>query len=1636
MKNKKLISVFFTAAFVLSFLTGCIHNLNDDDKVYYVKGSLYYEDGRGNLLSELNTRAAFPKIETSDFQVQLTARCTSATKPDVKTTFRADENFSIAITAGTWSISGISWKTDAGSAENPQFKSFANVTVTVSLDEPNPIIPPIKMVPYSTSAESGKGDFNLKFKVECTDEINYLRVTWIENDNNQYNWNSDILNNADQNFGLDEYAAGIYDMTFSFYKKTGTGNDAKYDLKYSFMETVTVLEGISTEVWYSPDSEYMAVDAKGNQYVKITQELVNKFRQQTFFVDPVEGNDENNGTINKPFKTFYKAYLTWQNSFENAKAASFGIYIKSSPESPYSEHIKDEYWYEFSGKLTIASYKDVPGDNRGLFELTQEFDGDGCEAKIQLLNTTGVSTKLYINGIRFNAQNLGLSEQFVKNDGVDSSFSNCEFINCTSGAIYNDNGKLTLDHCKITDNANISGKCAGIYNFNGKLTMNACTVSTNKINQQWEDVAAGLYNLGGDVIIAGGVFEGNYNNYGKYGAICNKFSNPYEPCNLEINGTVFNDNSLGRPIDVSFTKASNIFNDTNCELKLSNVTFSGIQDDELNDYYFVNSQGPLSLYNVKANSSNASIYAGSTLNLSGKIELDDIKAIKLKNGSFVTLADNISLATGKTLAANIELSVEAAAGVKVFHAETEKIIQENMLKFALLNADGYGIQVAKASGAGAEGKLILAYYVSGTDHQLLPAGNDTTGDGSMNKPFARVGKAVSSIQGNPASFLILIDGTTSENSAIEIPCSMTLQGLTSDKTKNVIKRTSSVLGTASFIVAANKNLHLRDVTVDGQGITTNSKGAGILSTSTSSGNYSLVMNNAAVINCKTTNTTGGGGIYVSQVSLSMDEKSVVKNNFAESGNGGGIYIYSTGSVSMTLMGEIDSNFAKNGGGIYVPSSSNTLTLTLDKIKISGNTANGNSDETGNGGGIYYAAGSNSKLYLKSGVIGDASATTQASADPEEAIYNYSNYAGQNGGGLYSSGHVQMATDGGSDEFVIAYNYAQSSGGGIYSAAQSTFYVNAFTEYKNNYAPENCGSGVYFAGSSLIMDTTRKTVFADTDILKLSAKGKQLSLTTGTISTSHINLESYNPTDLDDNKSALVVFGATNYTNAKYLKSYKSEEGYYISTSGFLKKLDPATEARLVDLDWNNPDDPNKAKVLLIDHQQEINTIRNKISIIEHLAGYSFKLNTDLDYGGNAEWTPIGASSGSYFAGTFDGGNHVIKGYIIDLNVMTNISEKKAFGLFGYTDGATIKNFNINGDIKVKTASGTAMYYGGIVGHAKNTLIENCTSTIRTQDTASSISGSYVGGIAGRIEGGIIKDCTYRDSLYGDYVGGIVSYSLNSNISSCKTTSYASVNGQRGGGGIVWSFKGEDCDLHDCSNEATINDLSNNNNIDYEAGIVGKFEGREVYNCWNAGNINFNVNGARDAGNICIGGIVGSLVSVRGTVNNCANRGKINHNNHEVTRDLPAGLQIYVGGIIGLVEPDDVTVSACYNNSAINIYSERDADASKFHSADIIGSILDAKTSKKHINLKYCIILSDLGEDVYDDKNWLTIPDVPSTNLISQGYLFKSDSETYENLAQAIPDTLNNWASNHTPSNAEESYKSWKWENFTSSFFEN
>lgn len=181
----------------------------------------------------------------------------------------------------------------------------------------------------------------------------------------------------------------------------------------------------------------------------------------------------------------------------------------------------------------------------------------------------------------------------------------------------------------------------------------------------------------------------------------------------------------------------------------------------------------------------------------------------------------------------------------------------------------------------------------------------------------------------------------------------------------------------------------------------------------------------------------------------------------------------------------------------------------------------------------------------------------------------------------------------------------------------------------------------------------------------------------------------------------------------------------------------------------------------------IKTADDLYSVRNYPSAY-FKLANDIDLTEwiadnypEAGWAPI-SSSASPFTGTFDGNGFTISGLYINRTTAYN-------GLFGYANGATVKNLNIICDIT------GANYTAAICGYGYSCTISDC-------NVEGEIHGkNYSGGFSGYGEIWSATDCTFIGNVKGgEYTGGIAGSASKLTMSRCAVEGNVSGSNQTGG----------------------------------------------------------------------------------------------------------------------------------------------------------------------------------------------------------------------------------------------------------------
>ncbi len=226
----------------------------------------------------------------------------------------------------------------------------------------------------------------------------------------------------------------------------------------------------------------------------------------------------------------------------------------------------------------------------------------------------------------------------------------------------------------------------------------------------------------------------------------------------------------------------------------------------------------------------------------------------------------------------------------------------------------------------------------------------------------------------------------------------------------------------------------------------------------------------------------------------------------------------------------------------------------------------------------------------------------------------------------------------------------------------------------------------------------------------------------------------------------------------------------------------------------------------------INSIEDLEEINEKGGQYlnlSYALGSDInmyEYLLTNEWTPIGTEDNP-FTGTFDGRNYSINNLYI---------ENEYAGLFGYTDGATIKNITLwgtnicgrqagalisnskNSNISNIIVTGNVYYkyypvsdyvssLGSVIGVSSSDKLEKISSYASVGSYDWAYKTHYIGGIVGYASDIVMDQIYYKGDLFnGSIIGGLIGDATGIRIE--NSTVIANISKYNSASGLVGLLK--------------------------------------------------------------------------------------------------------------------------------------------------------------------------------------------------------------------------------------------------------
>lgn len=292
-----------------------------------------------------------------------------------------------------------------------------------------------------------------------------------------------------------------------------------------------------------------------------------------------------------------------------------------------------------------------------------------------------------------------------------------------------------------------------------------------------------------------------------------------------------------------------------------------------------------------------------------------------------------------------------------------------------------------------------------------------------------------------------------------------------------------------------------------------------------------------------------------------------------------------------------------------------------------------------------------------------------------------------------------------------------------------------------------------------------------------------------------------------------------------------------------------------------------------------------------LEGVYFKQTADIDLSAHP-CNGMGIGQNGRFAGIYDGNGYVIKGYNMNYESDKALENVGVFScLFGNIQNAIIKNVHIEDykvNIDLSNRKNSYSTNSLLAAYVYNSQIENCT-----------VSGEMNATIAGQ-------------GFSANY-GGIVGYANNTTINNCSTEGTITVNLQNQTGDLMsyMSCGGIVCEaenntkLINCINriniEGTATGLSEAGLGARSSGIVTWANNVQIVNCGNQGNLSAKETRVTSYNWVQVAGI-GSCV-LNSTVNNCWNAGNLYSEGH-VEAEAPLSILCYW---------ENVTKNNCYYN---------------------------------------------------------------------------------------------------------------------------
>ena len=259
----------------------------------------------------------------------------------------------------------------------------------------------------------------------------------------------------------------------------------------------------------------------------------------------------------------------------------------------------------------------------------------------------------------------------------------------------------------------------------------------------------------------------------------------------------------------------------------------------------------------------------------------------------------------------------------------------------------------------------------------------------------------------------------------------------------------------------------------------------------SGGTFTMNGNASVTSNRATDRDNGTGGVYVVDGTFTMNDNASITGNTATSTDGGvGVYTTSTTATFTMNGGTISGNTATNGGGVGVYGTGSAFATNGSAFIMNGGAISGNT-ATNNGGGVYVSKSGTFEMHNSASVTGNTASDNTADQGNGGGVYVYSgtfemndtasvsgntatNSKSENttyGGGVYVSSNGTFNMNG---EATSVSNNKATNGGGVYVSKSGTFNMNGNASIKSN-----TGNGVCVGERATFTVSSAPTVTGNT-----------------------------------------------------------------------------------------------------------------------------------------------------------------------------------------------------------------------------------------------------------------------------------------------------------------------------------------------------------------------------------------------------------------------------------------------------------------------------------------------------------------------------------------------------------------------------